>query len=98
MRSEKGRAGVMQTISPLWWARSLGTLTLFVVVALRWNEGVPLLSLLDQAVWSMLLASVLGFAVGSVLQSVLGVIEPAGGHEAAGPVDTEMPGTMPPLT
>ena len=88
----------MQAISPLWWARVLGILALFVVVAVRYNEGVPPLSLLEQAVWSMLLASTLGFVLGTVLQGVVSAIEPSDGMVSNVQIDAEMPGTMPPLS
>lgn len=88
----------MHTISPLWWARALGILALFVVVAVRYHDGVPLLALLEQAVWSMLLASILGFVLGTVLQGVVGALEPTDAAVSDGSLDAEMPGTMPPLS
>lgn len=88
----------MHAISPLWWARTLGTLALFVVVAVRYREGISPFALLEQAVWSMLLASILGFVLGTVLQGVVGAIEPTHSSVSRSPLDAEMPGTMPPLS
>lgn len=88
----------MHAISPMWWARTLGILALFVVVAVRYHEGISPVALLEQGVWSMLLASTLGFVLGSVLQGVVGAIEPAQQAVSSSPLDAELPGTMPPLS
>lgn len=88
----------MNAISPLWWARTLGIVTFCAVIAVRYQDGTAYATLLESAVWSMLLASILGFGVGRVLQMVVGALESGGVPPQTGQIDAEMPGTMPPLS